>query len=111
MRTGCPCTPASSMNAFARLLSRGSAFKYQIAAWVSLTALGVIYLLAETFPIDHGAQHQYLLRSDRRRGLSIIHREAVKVVFFLPLRLTAPQDQVRSPRSIVTFAEVEAVLR
>src|SRR5713101_911120 len=103
MSTGCPCTPASSVNAFARLLRRGSAFKYQIAAWVSLTALGVIHLPAETFPTCRGVLHQYPLRSDRRRGLSIIHKETVMVVLSLPPLLTAPQDRARSPRSIAAF--------
>src|SRR5689334_7788999 len=103
MSTGCPCTPASSINAFARLLRRGSAFKYQIAAWVSLTALGVIHLPAETFPTCRGVRHQYPPRLDRRRGLSIIHRETVGVGLSLPPLPMTPRDRARSPRSIVTF--------
>src|SRR5437867_8543361 len=111
MSTGFPCTPDSSMNTFARLLRRGSAFKYQIAACVSLTALGVIHPPAETFPTCRGVPHQYPLRSDRRRDLSISRRETVMVLPSLPPPLTARRDWARSPRSTAVFVEGEAVLR
>src|SRR5215475_10854737 len=99
------------MNTFARLLRRGSAFKYQIAAWVSLTALGVIHLPAETFPTCHGVPHQCPRRSDRRRDLSIRRRETVMVLLSLPPLIRTLRDRVRSPRSIATFVEGEAVSR